>query len=294
MKIAFFGTPDIAVTVLEELKACGISPELIVTNPDKPQGRKMILTPPPVKTWATDHDIPVFQPDTLRDGVATTELSQTDWDVFVVVAYGQIIPTEILDLPKHGVINVHPSLLPKLRGASPIRSAILADMREEIGVSIMLLDEKMDHGPILAQLPLPITAENWPLAGGELDTALARMGGALLADTLPKWIAGEIETTEQDHEAATFCAKIQKADGELTINPLALPKGAEAYAAYLKIAAYDGWPGTFFYTKKGDADIRVSIAEAILNDCGDLQINRVVPAGKNEMTFESFVQSLQH
>lgn len=287
--IAYFGGEPIGVPVLNELKKVGIVPSLIVCNPDRPVGRKHVLTAPPVKQWATAHDIEVFQPETLKDKDTLTPLTNTKFDLFVVVAYNKIIPKWLLELPEHGTLNVHPSLLPLLRGASPIRTTILNDMRDQCGVTIMQLDEKMDHGPILAQEILPITEESWPLHGTTLDAKLAHLGGTLLAETIPKWLTHEIIPSEQFHAVATYCGRIDRSDGELSIDPYNLPVGNEARQALLKIRAYDGYPGTFFMHKGK----RVKILEAHIKK-GALSITRVLPEGKKEMTFEHYVsQTLQ-
>lgn len=283
LKFAFFGTPHIAVFVLDELKSAGYVPSLIVTNPDALVGRKQILTPPPAKVWADGNNIPVIQPTSLKDASTLPELTNTHWDVLIVAAYGKLIPLWLLNLPVHGVLNVHPSLLPKLRGASPIRSAILQNNRET-GVTIMRLDAELDHGPIIAQLPATIAPEHWPVAGSILDEGLARQGGALLASIIPDWTTGTITATEQDHTAATFCAKIDKSMSELIIDPDNLPTGTVALEYLCKIRAFDGWPETFFiYNGK-----RIKIKHANLDASGTLVITRIVPEGKNEQDWDHY------
>jgi methionyl-tRNA formyltransferase len=283
LKFAFFGTPDIAVIILDELKSAGNLPSLIVTNPDALVGRKQILTPPPAKVWALENNIPVIQPTSLKDITTLPELTDTLWDLMIVAAYGKLIPQWLLDLPAHGILNVHPSLLPKLRGASPIRSAILQNIRST-GVTIMKLDAELDHGPIIAQLPADIPAEHWPVAGNILDTGLARKGGALLAKIIPDWVAGTIVPTEQNHDEATFCAKIDKSMSELVIDPGNLPTGAQAYEYLCKIRAFDGWPETFFiYDGK-----RIKIKHATLAGDGSLIITRIIPEGKNEQDWKQY------
>ncbi len=282
-KFAFFGTPDIAVIVLEKLKASGMIPSVVITNPDAPQGRKMVLTPPPVKQWATQHNIPVIQPQSLRtDKTVELYLKENGIELSIVVAYGKIIPESLFSIPKFGMINVHPSLLPKLRGASPIRSALLQDIRET-GVSIMLLDKELDHGPILAQEAVSIPHDAWPLRGRELDVLLASQGGELLVHTLPQWIEGALTPKEQDHSSATFCTKILKEMGEIDL-------AEDAYQNLLKIRAFDGWPGTFFYTEKSGKRIRVKITDAELAQDGSLKILRVIPEGRNEMSYADFIR----
>jgi methionyl-tRNA formyltransferase len=287
-KIAFFGTPDIAVMVLEELHIAGITPQLIVTNPDKPQGRGLELTFSPVKQYAVEHDIPVFQPELIANDATLAEITNTQWDLFVVVAYGLILPKWFIDLPKHGTINLHPSMLPKLRGASPIRTSLLQDL-QDVGITIMLMDEKMDHGPILAQKPVPLP---FPLPGTLLDEILAHQGGSLLAETIPKWIAGEIVPQEQDHAEATYSKKITKQMGELELDPFNLPKGEAAHEMYLKICAFDGWPGSFFFYNGK----RIKITDAFLagGSQGVLEIYKVIPEGKKEMEFAQFLQSIKN
>lgn len=283
MKFAFFGTPEIAAIILDELAAAGYVPELVVTNPDAPVGRKQVLTPPAAKVWATEHNVPVIQPTTLKDPSAIPALSETAWDLLIVAAYGKLIPEWILTLPKHGVLNVHPSLLPKLRGASPIRSAILEDMRTT-GVTIMQMDAELDHGPIIAQLTTTIAPEHWPVSGTDLDVGLAHQGGALLASVLPTWLAGTVTVTPQNHAEATFCTKIDKSMSELSIDPTDLPAGNEAYQALLKIRAFAGWPETFFIHNGK----RIKIKHASLSADGTLMITRIVPEGKGEMDWGAY------
>lgn len=282
MRFAFFGTPHIARTVLDELEAAGYTPALVVTNPDAQVGRKHVLTPPPVKVWASERNIPVIQPASLKNPTTLPELTDSSWDFFVVAAYGKIMPQWVLDLPTHGTFNVHPSLLPRLRGASPIRSAILNDERET-GVTIMLMDAQMDHGPILVQEPANIEPTEWPVPGTVLDERLARQGGQLLARTIALYCRGEIIPREQDHAAATFCTKITKDMAELVLDPHHLPTGSLAYQYLLKVRAFDGWPETFFM--HNDKRVKIKGAE-IINDV--FTPIRVVPEGKSEMAFTDY------
>lgn len=285
MKYIYFGTPNFAVTVLEELIAAGYSPELIVTTPDKPSGRKLLLTPTPLKQWAESHKVDVITPATLRDEAVVTQLASYHADLFIVAAYGKIIPQNILDLPTYGTLNVHPSLLPAFRGSSPVESAIIEGLTET-GVSIMKLDALMDHGPIIASVTSGTswTPEN-PPKGSTLEELLAHKGGKLLAEIIPKWIAGEITPVEQNDAIATFCKKIVKEDGRVDIN-------GDPILAIQKIRAYDTWPGTFFFQKHGDKDIRVRIVDAEIKD-GALVINRVIPEGKKEMNYQDFLRGIK-
>ena len=282
-RFAFFGTPAIAVIILDELKKAGYVPALIVTNPDALVGRKHILTPPPVKVWAVDNQVPFIQPQSLKDAADAPELTGTHLDFMIVAAYGKLIPQWLLALPQHGILNVHPSLLPKLRGASPIRSAILQNIRET-GVTIMKLDAELDHGPIIAQLPATIPAEHWPVSGSILDEGLARQGGALLTKVIPNWLAGTIVAKEQNHAEATFCTKINKSMSELAIDPSDLPSGTTALNYLCTIRAFDGWPETFFMHEGK----RIKIKHANLAADGTLVITRIIPEGKNEMDWDHY------
>ena len=284
-KIAFFGTPKFAVTILNELKSAGIMPALIVTAPDKPQGRGLVMTPTPVKVWAQENGVEIIQPATLRDEAQISELLKTNWDLFIVTAYGRIIPENILEIPKHKTLNVHPSLLPKLRGASPIESSILNN-DQEVGVTIMRLDKEMDHGPIIAQEKISSEAlGDWPVTATMLENISAKVGGALLAKIIPDWTAGKITEQEQDHAKATFCKKINKADGLIDLS-------ADPYTNYLKICAYSDWPGTYFFKEHGQKKIRVSIKRAVYKN-DQLIIESVVPEGKTEMPYLDFLRGIK-
>ena len=287
-RIAYFGGEPLGVPVLEELKLSGITPDLIVSSPDKPVGRKQVMSAPPVKNWAKAECVEVFQPESYKDEVIRAYFESKDWDVFIVVAYNFILPQWLLDIPKHGVINVHPSMLPMLRGASPIRTAIKDDLREAIGVTIMQMDEEMDHGPILDQMPMDIADENWPVPGPELDLALARMGGAMLADTLREYLAGYIEPQEQEHDMATYCGRFQKSDSELEINPFKLPTSNKARLAWLKINAFIGIGDTFFMHDGK----RIKIKEAEFT-MGKLRLTTVIPEGKSAMPFENWLETVE-
>jgi methionyl-tRNA formyltransferase len=285
---AYFGGEPLGVLVLEELKKVSLLPNLIVCNPDKPVGRDQVLTSPPLKVWAEKHDIEVLQPSSYKDQEKLSRLSAQSWDVFVVVAYNFILPDWFLALPKKGVLNVHPSLLPSLRGASPIRTAIKENLVNDIGVTVMLLDAEMDHGPILEQEQFVPNANKWPIAGPQLDEFLAKMGGRLLADVLPAWVNDELSPQEQDHEAATYCGKLKKADSELTINPHKLPAGKYATICWHTIQAFAGIGETFFIHDQK----RVKITKAELTNGGSLRLLRVIPEGKSEMDFSAYLQSL--
>lgn len=287
IKFAFFGGEPLAVPTLQKLKEAGILPSLVVCNPDRPSGRGQQMTHPPAKVWAEAEGIQVYQPTTYKDGLAKEKLSTEEWDLFVVVAYNFILPSWLLELPKHGVVNVHPSLLPKLRGASPIRSAILLDEPEAIGVSVMLLDAEMDHGPILAQQKLLIARENWPMSGPELDIILADIGGELLSKTIPALVEGQITPQEQDHSVATYCHKLKKEEAELKIDPHELPAGEAGRHALHIINAYAGI-GDAYFIHDGK---RVKIKKAEFAE-GKLRLLRVTPEGKKEVDFTDYLHTL--
>lgn len=280
MNIAFFGNPPSTTIVLNTLKEGGHTPNLIVSAPDKPVGRKQVLTPPASKVWAEENNITTIQPTGLK--TLPKELTTQEWDLFIVFAYGHIIPASLLSIPRYGTLNIHPSLLPFLRGPSPIQSAILNDM-SETGVTVMLMDEMMDHGPIIAQDMLTISEGKWPLSAPELETELITLGSSLLVDILPEWTNGSIETQEQDHQHATFTQKISKSDGEIILDPYHLPKGKEAYANLLKIRAFTGWPETYFYYQGK----RIKIKDAVIKN-NTLYPTTIMPEGKSAVDFEKY------
>jgi len=281
LRVAFFGTPHLAVWVLEELKEVGLLPSVVVCPPDRPAGRKLVLTPPATRVWAEENGVPVVQAGTLRDPARVPEIANSEWDLFIVAAYNLIMPTWAIELPRHGVLNVHPSLLPALRGPSPIRSALLRDERDSVGTSVMLLDKEIDHGPIVAQARVELP--EWPVPGNELDELLFREGGRLLAEVIPPWVAGEITPEEQDHEKATYTQKLVKADGELDLD-------ADGYQNYCKYCAYQGWPGTFFFVERDGKQARVKVTDAQYKD-GTFEILRVTPEGKKEMEYGAFLNA---
>lgn len=265
IKFAFFGTDAFAVKVLDTLKEQGLIPSLIVAPPDKPVGRKQIITPPPTKIWATIHNIQIIQPDNLK--TIPTELSNNNFDIFVTASYGKIIPQTILDLPKLGALNIHPSLLPKYRGASPLEYTIL-NGDAETGVAVMLMDAEMDHGPILKIAKHQINPNQ--ITYLELRDKLAELGANTLAEVLPDFVSGQTKPTEQNHNEATYTKLIKKEDGE--IDPFGDPE-----TAWRKYRAFIEWPGVYFFKD----DKRIIIKKARFNN-GQFLIERVIPEGKNE------------
>jgi len=232
--IVFFGTSEFGAIILEKMVQAGYSPVLVVTTPDMPSGRKQLLSPSPVKISAQKLNISVLQPEKL--GLAKLNLAKPSLphpDLFIVASYGKILPQKILDIPTHGTLNVHPSLLPKYRGPSPVQAVIL-NGEEETGATIMLLDEKMDHGAILAQQELKISKPTYI----ELHNTLAEIGANLLIETIPHWLEGALTPITQDHSKATYTKHIKKEDGHIDWkNP----------ALYIErqVRAFNPWPGTY-------------------------------------------------
>jgi len=278
----FFGSSKFSVFCLEELKTLGLLPTAIITTPDMPTGRGLKLTPTPVKLWAQENSIECLTPEKLSQDFAL-KLSTLDFSLFLVASYGKIIPKNILELPKHGTLNIHPSLLPKYRGSSPLQEQILND-EKNIGVTIMLMDEKVDHGPIIAQEKVEIL--NWPVKFDELKMILAKVGARLYANNLENWQADKIKPVEQKHTEATFTKKVEKVDGLIDIET-----GA-SYKNFLKIQAYSTWPQAYFFVNKGEQKIRVIVKEANFKD-GKLEITRVLPEGKKEMPYKDFLNGLK-
>ena len=206
MRILFMGTPDIAADSLAALLDAGHEVCAVFTRRDKPVGRKQILTAPPVKQLAQQHDIPVYQPRTLRDGSSDELIRQLEPDIIVVVAYGCIIPPQLLHTAKYGCINLHVSLLPKYRGSAPIQWAVL-NGDAETGVSIMQLDEGLDTGDVLMVEPVAIDPEE---TSGELFDRVSTVGAKTLVDALAKIEAGQLTPVPQDHSKATLAPPLSK------------------------------------------------------------------------------------
>lgn len=270
LDFVYFGTPEFSTIVLDELKKAGYIPSLIITAPDRPVGRKYIMTPPPVKIWADENNIECWQPEKPRHIVK--KLQERNDDVYIVASYGYIVNQKLLDIPKHGVLNVHTSLLPKYRGASPIESAIL-NGDTETGSTIMQMTLGMDEGPIITQSQFPLESD---ILKPDLFHMLAHDGGKLLAGILPEYIAGKTTPIEQDHTIATYCRKISKPDADITND--------DDITRDRKYRAYYGWPGSFMF----DGDTRLKINDASF-DGATFQINSVTPAGKKEMSYWDYL-----
>lgn len=234
MRIVFMGTPDFSVVTLKALIFSEYEVVAVFTQPDKFAGRGKVLKSPPVKQVASNYGISVFQPKSLRDKAEVERLADLNPDVIVVVAFGQILPQQVLDIPEYGCVNIHPSLLPKYRGASPVASAILAG-EKVTGVSIMLLDSGMDTGPVLAQKKLLIDTSD---TTESLEFKLAEVGARLLMEVLPKWFEHELQPERQNNRDAIYTKQISKKDGELNWK---LP----AIELERKIRAFYPWPGCY-------------------------------------------------
>ena len=305
MKIIFFGTPEFAEIILDKLiKSGGFEIVGVVSTPDKQIGRKKVLTSPPVKILAEKNNLKILQPEKLDENFIS-ELKKIKADLFIVAAYGKIIPKEILEIPEFGILNVHPSLLPKYRGASPIQTALL-NGDKETGITIMKMDEKMDHGAIVHSTQITVNRDENYIT---LSKKLAEKSAEILIDVIPKYISGEIKLQEQNHSDATFCKIIKKEDGEIDWN-----KSAEEI--YNQWRAFVEYPGIFseLKVKKEKSQkvkfIEIKVAEDELNfadkklgeffvedkrlfvRCGKdsvLEILKLQPQGKNIMDAVSFI-----
>lgn len=257
IRVVFMGTPAFSVPSLMALvEEAAFEVLAVFTQPDRPAGRGREPQPPPVKQLAQEHDITVLQPRRLRDNLEMIEmLRKLNPDVIVVAAYGLILPASVLEIPPHGCVNVHASLLPRHRGAAPVAAAIL-DGDEETGITIMLMDEEMDHGPVLAQRATTIRPDD---TRESLMERLSEVGAELLVEVLPRWVAGAVEPQPQDHGAATYTGMLQKEDGEIDWTQPA-PRIARM------TRAYDPWPGA--YTFLDGQRFKVLEAEAIDTDTG--------------------------
>ena len=291
MKIVFMGTPDYAAVTLKKLIASDHEIAAVFAQPDKPVGRKQILTPPPVKVVAEENNIPVYQPKTLRDGEALEILKGINPDIIVVVAYGKILPEKILNLPKYGCVNGHASLLPKYRGASPIQWCIVCG-EEKTGVTVMQMDVGMDTGDILTQCEVEIGEKE---TAEELFERLSVITAELLVNTLADLEKGNVTPQKQDEEKASYAPIIKKEMAELDFSK-------SAKELYNAVRGYYSWPCAYFFL--GGKRIKV-IKSEIGNEtskpagtvvgnsdcleiaCGDgksLKLLTVQPEGKGKMT----------
>ncbi len=266
-KFVFWGSDDFSIGVLNGLAAVGQQPALIVGTP--PRIKRGQPQPAATAQWAESHQIPfTIDPATIPPQA---------YDFFIVASYGQIISPELLRLAKLGTINVHPSLLPKYRGATPLQSAIL-NGESETGVTLIELDEQLDHGPILAQATQPLGHLNF----SELRDLLARRGAELLAEILPAYLAQTLKPQTQNHDQATFTRKFTKADAELKSTDTPIIK-------FRKVLALNPEPGTWLVDERGQ---RLKIKTARLED-GQFIPEKVVPEGRREMTWSDYRRGQQ-
>jgi methionyl-tRNA formyltransferase len=298
-QIVFMGTPDFAVPALTALIKSEYQVMGVVTQPDRPSGRGKKLTPSAVKVVAEAANLPVLQPETLKDEEAKQALAALQPDLIVVAAFGQILRQEVLELPRHGCLNIHASLLPRWRGAAPVAAAILAG-DAETGVTLMKMDVGLDTGPMIAHQALPITPDH---TTETLTAVLAEVGATLLLDTLPDWLAGKIEAQPQDNNLATFAPRLKKEAGRIDWTQ-------PAVLIERQVRAFDPWPGTFSEGPRGQLKVLgvelapkiSSLTESppgivfrhqseiyITTGQGVLRLAIVQPAGKKPMTAKSML-----
>ena len=297
----FMGTPEFAVPVLESLIQGSYDVVAVYTQPDKPAGRGQQLTSPPIKELAMKHKVPVVQPNTLKSAEVVQGLASFEPELIVVAAFGYILPREVLSLPKFGCLNVHPSLLPKHRGPSPVAETLLCgDLFA--GVTIMLMEEGLDSGPILAQQKVGVSASD---TTGSLTCKLASAGAELLMETLPKWLGGELKPQAQDEDRATYSRMIINKDGELNWH-------LTAVELWQRVRAFNPWPGCYTWWKgkrleihsatplgdkaKGEIGKVVALPKSapvrvgVVTGEGILGLCRIQLEGKREMSADEFTR----
>jgi len=300
MRIVFLGSGAFAIPSFEALIDAGHDVAAAVTQPDREKGRGRVLAPPPLKPVADERGVAVHQPRRIRESAAQETLRALAPDVQVVVAYGQILPRSVIDIPRHGTVNVHGSLLPRYRGAAPVQWAIVNGERET-GVTTMLIDEGLDTGPTLLSRSTPIGAEE---TAAELEPRLAAIGAEILVETLAEIAAGTLTPAPQDHARATLAPIIKKEDGRLDWT---MP--AEALAR--RVRGFHPWPGTFTTWRGQPLKILRARAEAggglapgeleadrdgLLVGCGQgtrLRLLEVQPESRRPMTAAAFAAGLR-
>ncbi|MES2224869.1 MAG: methionyl-tRNA formyltransferase [Patescibacteria group bacterium] len=279
-RYVFFGTPHIAQLSLEALEKHGSLPSLIITAPARPQGRGMHLLETPVAAFGREHDIPVITPEKITPEVIELLNQAEQWDFFLVVAYGQILPQALLDIVDGKVLNLHPSLLPLYRGPSPLESVLLSD-DSQTGVSIMELDKAVDHGPIVAQgafeLEKTMTVE-------ALTEKSAVLGIELFMQSINGYLSGDLVPNPQDHDAMTHTRKYTKADGNLD----AVSSDWEKWKIF-RALGNRGW--AHFTATRHDEEIAVKITNASYED-ETFVINEVIPENGKRQAYADFLHSL--
>lgn len=266
LRTVFMGTPDFALHTLQGLIDAGCNMVGVFTQPDRPKGRGKQLAAPPVKELAQKYGIPVFQPTKLRNPEAVAELETLKPDLIVVVAYGQILPKSVLDIPGHGCINVHASLLPKYRGAAPINKAIV-DGETETGITTMYMDVGLDTGDMLVKNALPIGADE---TAGELHDRLALLGRQAMEETLARLCAGTLRREIQDDNQSTYAPMMKKEDGRIDWS-------RSAQEIHNQVRGLDPWPGA--YTTFNGELLKLAGTRPLKATSG--QPGTVIDAGKN-------------
>lgn len=306
VRVVFMGTPDFAAIALRKLIDTTYHVVAVYTQPDKPVGRKQEMSPSPVKRLAVENALPVEQPDRF-DASAIDTLRRYKPDVIIVAAYGKILPKEVLDIPGFGCVNIHASLLPRWRGASPVQNALLAGDKET-GITLMLMDEGMDTGPILARLPVPIAPDDTSVT---LLERLARAGADFLIETLPLFIRRKLEARPQEETGATLCQLIERDDGRILWNET-------AETIWNQYRGLSPWPGIFTFWKVADGEFlrlkltRIAIESTdplprrrlgevfesggrigVQTGLGAVFIESLQPSGKEEMPVRDFLNGRQ-
>lgn len=264
MRIIFMGTPDFSVPALKCLIASRHEVIAVVTQPDKPKGRGKEVQMTPVKETALTYGIPVYQPVRAREASFVEEMGGLMPDVMVVIAFGQILPKELLDVPRHGCVNIHASLLPKYRGAAPIQWAVI-NGDEETGITTMMMDVGMDTGDMLEKMVVPLDGKE---TGGSLFDKLSLLGGELILSTLDKLEDGTLVRTPQNHEEATHVKKISKTMGDIdwTMDAAAIERLIRGLAPWP--SAYTRWNGKMLKIWEADVDRQSGSLRAAGTDCG--------------------------
>ena len=270
MKIAFFGTPQNAALVLNKLISSKFRPALVVTGTDVKRGRGKKLQPTQVKRIAEDNGIQVLSPENLSDKKFIETFREFSPDIAILIAYGKLIPAEILAIPKYGFVNIHPSLLPKYRGPSPIYQTLLAGDKKT-GATIIKWDKELDHGPIIAKKDLNITRND---THDSLMTKLAKVGADLLISILPFYLDGSLKPVAQDHTKATHTQMIKKEDGFVDLENPPDPEKLDRM-----IRAYYPWPGVW---------TRLKTQNSKLKTIKFLPGNLIQPEGKRSMSISEF------
>jgi len=271
MRVVFMGTPEFAVPSLGHLILNRYNVAAVYTQADKPAGRGRSLVSPPVKRAAQAWGLPVMQPGILKGREATAELAALRPDVIVVAAFGQILPQAILDIPRYGCINIHPSLLPRFRGASPVAAAILAG-DEFTGVSLMLMDEGLDTGPVLARAQIPVSAKD---TTGSLTEKLSLVAAQLLQEVLVFWPRGELTPRPQNEAEATYSSAVSKGDGEIDWR-------LSAADIWRRVRAFQPWPECYTLWRGR----QLKIVEAMpLKETWNMEVGRVVELSQRGSAF---------